>query len=133
MQFKQCSTCKNIYPIEKFYRAGLTKGGKPRFSNECIRCRKQREHNRYIELFTELSKYKIECVHCGIRKPYLLEFHHRDPNAKEFTIGSWRKHNKELILKEISQCDTLCKNCHAEFHYLNKTIGISYKDYLDKY
>lgn len=52
---------------------------------------------------------------------------------KEFTIAHWRKRSIKLLASEIEKCDTLCKNCHAEFHYLNRNFDISYQDYLNNY
>lgn len=104
-----------------------------RYSSECKECRKKREKNRYDEQYKEVEKLKTKCVHCGLEKPYLLEFHHRNPEFKEFTISQWRKHSKEELLKELKDCDALCKNCHSEFHYLNRKLGITYKDYLNNY
>lgn len=55
------------------------------------------------------------CVVCGYSR-YLgaLEFHHRNPNEKDFEINSslgWDK-----ISVELDKCDLLCANCHREVH-----------------
>lgn len=130
LKYKICSSCKKYLPIEDFYKAGTTSKGNIRYSSECRKCRKEREKDRYGVLYEDLSKRKVKCKHCGISKPYLLEFHHRDPKKKEFTIAKWRKKSKEKLLSELNECDTLCKNCHAEFHYLNRKNGISYNEYI---
>lgn len=59
-----------------------------------------------------------KCIKCGYNKySEVLEFHHRDPSQKEFSISrkgycrSWEKTNKE-----IQKCDLLCANCHRELH-----------------
>lgn len=133
MEMKVCSTCKREFQITNFYRCGYKTSGDIKYANECIDCRKLREKQRYEEQQLELLSRKKSCVHCGLSKPYLLEFHHRDPSAKEFTIAHWRKRSREALENEIRQCDTLCKNCHAEFHFLNRTQGITYEDYLKNY
>lgn len=133
METKVCSTCKKELSIKSFYRCGRTRNGEIRYANECIECRKHREKDRYDSKQLELLSRKKCCIHCGLNKPYLLEFHHRDSNEKEFTIAHWRKHSNEELLAEIKKCDTLCKNCHAEFHFLAKTQGITYEDYLKDY
>ena len=130
---KICSTCKKEFPISNFYRCGTTKSGKIKYACECKDCRKNRELKRYVEIKKDVFDYRKPCKHCGLDKPYLIEFHHKDPNEKEFVVAHWRKKSKEAYLKEIEKCDTLCKNCHAEFHYLNKTIGISYAEYIKQY
>ena len=133
METKVCSACKKERLINEFYRSGYTSGGKPKFTAECKDCRKRREKSRYDSKKLDLLEHKQKCAHCGLSKPYLLEFHHRNPKAKEFTIAHWRKHGQDALLAEIKECDTLCKNCHAEFHFLAKTIGITYQEYIEKY
>jgi len=57
-----------------------------------------------------------------------LDFHHKDPNEKDFTIGKYRNKSKENLLKEIEKCVCVCSNCHRKIH-----AGIiNLKDYLDK-
>ena len=75
---------------------------------------------RKIKLKLMSVKYKGgECERCGYDKCMpALEFHHRDPNEKEFSIGacghtmSWDK-----MKKELDKCLLLCANCHREEHY----------------
>jgi len=58
------------------------------------------------------------CVRCGFAAHVsALEFHHRDPDSKEFGIAqggilrSWA-----AILAEAAKCDLVCANCHREAH-----------------
>lgn len=66
-----------------------------------------------------------KCTKCGYNKCIgAMQFHHRDPNKKEFNIGSsdmaWNK-----IEKELEKCDLLCSNCHYEFEYvLNHNLAL---------
>lgn len=59
-----------------------------------------------------------KCEHCGWNEhPAGLQFHHRDPSQKKFTItssamGSPKKYPWEVILSEIAKCDLLCANCY---------------------
>ena len=48
-----------------------------------------------------------------------MEFHHLDPNEKDFTISgkSWAF---ERLKKEVDKCILVCNRCHTEIHYLNK-------------
>lgn len=73
-----------------------------------------------------------KCCLCGYNK-YIgaLEFHHINPNEKEFNIctGNNRALEKELI--EIKKCILLCSNCHREVHaglYDNIEFTTSYND-----
>jgi hypothetical protein len=85
---------------------------------------KQKEKNRrHIEKVGRwLNEYKkgLSCLRCSESHPATLQFHHRDPQEKEFSIGMCRhgKYSKERILAEIAKCDVICANCHAKEHWL---------------
>lgn len=129
---KKCSTCGAVLEITEFYKCGKTKTGKTRYANECKACRKNRELDRYYGLKDDVDVFRKPCVKCGLDKPYLIEFHHRNSVEKEFTIAAWRKKSKKEFLKELAKCDPLCRNCHEEFHYLQRALGISYVDFISK-
>jgi len=62
---------------------------------------------------------------CICKKEYemgLFDFHHLDPEKKEFKIGSIRGKSWEKITKELRKCVMLCSNCHRLVHYYNKKI-----------
>ena len=55
------------------------------------------------------------CAVCGYAQvPAALQFHHIDPDGKEFHIAH-RGHSRSLARcrKEIRKCILLCANCHA--------------------
>jgi predicted transcriptional regulator len=58
------------------------------------------------------------CVECGYNKCiWALEFHHIDPDEKDFSFSQYSSHSWEKIEKEIDKCLLLCANCHRELHY----------------
>ena len=58
-----------------------------------------------------------KCCICGYNKSVCaLEFHHIDPNKKEFQIGSGRCVNWEKVKEELKKCVLVCANCHREIH-----------------
>jgi hypothetical protein len=60
-----------------------------------------------------------KCQKCGYNKcPDALEFHHLDPNEKDFEISSVRKYDFSLVQNELDKCLLLCSNCHREEHSL---------------
>lgn len=65
----------------------------------------------------ELVAYKGGCCQlCGYdRCIEALEFHHNDPNEKDFTISgkSW---SFERLKVEADKCILVCSNCHKEIH-----------------
>lgn len=57
-----------------------------------------------------------KCVRCGYDKCIkALEFHHIDPQQKEFTISNGNFRLQEAI-KESQKCILICSNCHKELH-----------------
>ena len=68
----------------------------------------------------KLIEYKGgKCQRCGYDKdiPNVYDFHHRNPDEKEFTISSNMSKSFDILTEEVDKCDILCKNCHAEIHY----------------
>ena len=66
----------------------------------------------------KLIEYKGgECEICGYKKlcPSAYDFHHPNPENKEFTI-SGRSFGFETAKKEVDKCQLLCRRCHAEIH-----------------
>lgn len=57
-----------------------------------------------------------KCIRCGYDKCLkALEFHHIDPNKKDFTISN--DHFKLLdAIAESKKCILICSNCHKELH-----------------
>lgn len=57
-----------------------------------------------------------KCIRCGYNKCIkALEFHHIDPNKKDFTISNDNFKVLEAV-KEAKKCILLCANCHRELH-----------------
>ncbi|MEX1140742.1 MAG: HNH endonuclease signature motif containing protein [Thermoleophilaceae bacterium] len=56
------------------------------------------------------------CAVCGYsRYVGALEFHHRDPATKEFSLGHQGvTRSLEKARAEAAKCVLLCANCHAE-------------------
>lgn len=67
----------------------------------------------------ELIQYKGgKCCKCGYNKnvPRAYDFHHRNPDKKEFSISNYSVLNIDKLRKEVDKCDLVCRNCHAEIH-----------------
>lgn len=133
MELKICSKCGKELPLEDFEPG----------RNQCKYCRNARRKElrqqnpekhrkeavkRQKEQTEWLYSLKKECLICGETEPICLDFHHKDPDEKDFTIGKHRNKSKENLLKEIEKCVCVCANCHRKIH-----AGIiNLKDYLDK-
>lgn len=45
-----------------------------------------------------------------------MEFHHINPNEKEFQLAQSNARSWDRIAKELRKCVLLCSNCHREVH-----------------
>ncbi len=85
------------------------------YRNNPSRFKKRQKERRkwWIEL-----KGLFACKSCGNSDWRCLDFHHRDPSTKVFTIGARAtRYSKEVIVAEIKKCDVLCANCHRIHHW----------------
>ena len=68
-----------------------------------------------------VAMYKIEhgCCMCGVRDPVVLEFHHTNPNSKQFGISTAisRGYTWEKIEVELRKCIVVCANDHARIEH----------------
>ncbi len=71
-----------------------------------------------VKVKKKLVEYKGgKCEICDYNKCIgALEFHHKNPNEKDFTIGgkSW---SFDKLKKEVDKCILVCSNCHKEIHF----------------
>lgn len=104
----KCKTCEvegetNFYKSQRWY---------------CKSCWNKRTAQRTKDNVKILKKeFGGKCSVCGYAKCMdALQFHHLDPNEKEFALSSRRQSNLDLLRKEMSKCILVCANCHAEIH-----------------
>ena len=58
-----------------------------------------------------------KCCICGYNKCVTaLEFHHINPQEKEFTLSTNANIGFEKAKEEIKKCILVCANCHREIH-----------------
>ena len=103
---------------------------------------KRKQHKARYEKrnkeFIQRYKKQCKCAKCGLaNKPYLLEFHHIDPTIKYKSVTDlqFNAYSMKLIKDEIRKCVMICRNCHMEFHHLERNNLVStFKQYLtEKY
>ncbi len=61
------------------------------------------------------SSYK--CTRCTESHIACLDFHHKNEEEKEFSLGNFMAKSKEKILLELAKCECLCANCHRKLHH----------------
>lgn len=83
----------------------------------CLRCRQERvsEWRRRVKRRL-ISEAGGRCIVCGYdRCAGALQFHHRDPATKCFSLSdNGVARNLSLARAEAAKCVLLCANCHAE-------------------
>lgn len=105
----ECQTCGETNN-EEFYGKQKT---------QCKTCTNKQSMDKWKSLKLKAIEYKGgQCMNCNYVKFYgALEFHHRDPKAKEYNWVALRLRGWTDIKKELDKCDLLCANCHREEHH----------------
>lgn len=103
-----CAVCGRPYVYDK--KAGHTK----RYCNTCL---VQRRRSKLQRMAVEYRGG--ECLYCGYsRCVSAMEFHHLDPETKEFGISAACAKTRawEVIRRELDKCVILCCRCHRELN-----------------
>ena len=119
----KCINC-NIQLIET--NSYKQNGG---YSSKCKRCHCDATMDRQAKFKQDCVNYKGgRCQKCGYCKnTSALDFHHIDPNKKEFTISKYKAQKfDDRIIPELEKCELICRNCHAEAHNPSR-FNINYK------
>ncbi len=110
---RTCPRC-GPKPISQFGKR-TSQGGFQSFCKPCLYLAQQRRWNQLKIKAIELLGGK--CSRCElVDHPVVYDFHHRDPNKKEFDWGRLRRKKWTSIEKELSKCDLLCSPCHRKHH-----------------
>lgn len=122
-QLSYCNRCNQELDENNGYKRG------DKYYTTCKACQQKYVSDRETGLKKCLVEYKGgRCERCGYCKNYaVLQFHHRDPTQKEFTISDYKISDfNDDIKDELDKCVLLCANCHGETHYPHRTnINIS--------
>ena len=86
------------------------------YCKQCMTKMMKKIRNNYKEKAVE---YKGGCCSsCGYDKNLTaLEFHHTDPNKKDFNPSGMHNKSWETAKEELDKCVLLCSNCHREEHF----------------
>lgn len=127
---KQCSKCGLVKDIEQFDKKRKSHAA------HCKDCRKAMVKSHYdnntdyykkkavkgrekaTEKYTEYKR-SLKCNDCNLpfkEEPFLCDFHHLDPNKKDFEPASISKGSWNKLMEELSKCIPLCANCHRRRH-----------------
>ena len=77
-----------------------------------------------------LKGFGGKCQICGYNKcNSALEFHHINPEEKDFTFSNTLLIQWEKVKEELKKCICVCANCHREIH--EGLINIEPKQYFN--
>ena len=140
---KYCYDCSSSKSLDEFSWNNKKKGIKAQRCKPCQNARTRKHYQENKDTYNSnknknwnrsrkyVFDYLMEhpCITCGEADPRVLEFDHRDPSTKEFSIcdGVQRRMSKARLDSEIAKCDVLCSNCHA------RKTAIDYKYFTHTY
>ncbi len=133
---KTCCTCRANKSPSDFNRRARSKDGLQQICRECsaersrlyyqthteghrdvVRKRRAEKRRTFKQRVDEIRQ-RYGCRVCGESDVTCLDFHHLDPDTKDFDIAyaiafewSWEK-----VLAEIRKCVCLCASCHRKAH-----------------
>lgn len=127
MKTKLCKTCKTEKPVSEFHSTGYNKlkdGSKTlNYKPSCKPCANA-EGKRRFEAKLEAAGVVWRCSECGYDKcKEALDFHHIDPEGKEFILAAAWTLSEQRIKEEVAKCVVLCANCHREVHAGVRVLG----------
>jgi len=104
-----CSLCNREYIYETNNKKGHT----------LTRCNSCAINERRFKIKKKAIDYKGgKCQICEYDKDVqpVYEFHHLNPNTKEFSLSGSHCYSWTRIEKELDKCVCLCCRCHREYH-----------------
>ena len=110
------AACQRVHARRHYERNTVTIKARARIWNVVNRKAVQAALGLYLQ--------EHPCVVCGESDPVVLEFDHRDPALKEFSVKSNRAFGMALrnVLAEVAKCDVRCANCHRRRHHAEKVF-----------
>lgn len=127
MDYKTCTKCKEEKSTSEF---SFLKA-KQIYSWWCRSCsssarlkayhqnpKRQRDYENAKRKETRdyIKSQKFPCIVCHEAEPAVIDFHHLEPDGKDFDLGNGHKYSLERVKAEIEKCVTLCANCHRKVH-----------------
>ena len=104
----KCTICGDTKP-ENFY---------PKRKEKCKTCFKKQATDRMKETRNFAVSYLgNKCKRCGFDEfKCSLDIHHLVPSKKDKTFSSYQGWTNKRLIKELSNCILLCRNCHQAVH-----------------
>lgn len=124
-KIKKCKICDTLVADNRTFCSHACRAksarlhGKTRDSNGNVTKHRKQRILEWQQKQTRLAKQYLlgKCSICGYdRCTAALEFHHVDPNEKQYSIAHSKK-AFESLKPELDKCILVCSNCHREIHH----------------
>lgn len=109
---RKCKNCNVDKNIKEFIKN----------SKICKFCNNKKLRYKRYNFKIDCIIYKGgKCSKCEYNKCIdALDFHHLNPEEKDFEISKAKTFNLENVKDELDKCILLCANCHREEHSRNE-------------
>jgi len=100
-----CTKCAKQFVYKR------SKGGSTKICGSCsVSAFRKRRKQKALHHLGGAS-----CSLCGYKaSTRSLDFHHKNPSIKSFTISNNYHKKWEILKEELDKCIVVCKNCHGE-------------------
>ena len=104
----ECRLCGRLYSFER------KKGHTTTTCNSCALSNRRKAMKKRLVVYKGGS-----CEKCGYNQHIeVLDFHHTNPEKKNFNFAVSYSKSWEELQEEADQCRLLCANCHREEHLI---------------
>lgn len=129
---KECTKCNIKKNLEDFSKKKTAKDGRHSQCRVCTRKSTREHYKNNKQYYKDKSKsYRkkmtqwfvdfkstLSCNRCGENRWWVLDFHHKNPQNKEYSLSGLASNvSKETFFKEVEKCEVLCSNCHRDHHH----------------
>lgn len=136
-----CPKCNQEKPLGDFYKnAGKCKSCQHEYNkvhnkeNKIKYSKYQKKSNRMVYYRGQdfINRYKkiCGCKKCREKRYWVLDCHHINSKDKVNPITYYKSCTIKTIKYELRKCIILCRNCHSDFHFLEKTQNITLENYF---
>ena len=116
---KECRSCRQLLSFDNFR---IRTDRKNKLSTYCRSCESRRLLERERDIKARCVEYRGGiCMGCGLTfHNACYDFHHLEPEHKDFNIGALKSKSFESLKPELDKCALVCVNCHRHAHRLLK-------------
>ena len=111
---KVCHDCGRELPVTEFNYWNKANRTYMNICKECEKKKNAKKHEEKKEIINTLKS--CGCCCCDENDINCLDFHHIDPEEKDFNMSAAPNKTTKKIIEEASKCIVVCSNCHRKIH-----------------